>query len=91
MSTVARRDETVLFTINSTTVKGSRVYRATATIPGFGPATVRKPEGDANFPNRSAAMKACKRRAEALGYTPRFRTLSVTNTTTTSKRRCTSV
>lgn len=80
MSTTAKSNETVLFTINSTTVKGNRVYRATATIPGFGPATVRKPEGDSNFPNRSAAMKACKRRAEALGYTPRFRTLSVTNT-----------
>lgn len=91
MSTVARKDETVLFTLNTAMVNGSRVYRATATIPGFGPATVRKAEGDANFPNRSAAMKACKRRAEALGYAPRFKTLSITTTRPTSKRRCSKV
>ena len=45
-------------------------YRVVARIPGFGPAYLVKPEGDCNFPNRSAAIKACKRRAITLGYVP---------------------
>lgn len=85
MSTATRSNEAVLFTLNTSTVKGSRVYRATATIPGFGPATVRKPEGDSTFPNRSAAMKACKRRADALGYTAKFRN---STPATTATKRC---
>ena len=78
------RKTPVQFRLSSTTVDGNSVYRVQATIPGFGPAYLVKPEGDNNFPNRSAAIKACKRRAASLGYIAVIKD-KVTKTTTSEK------
>ena len=77
-TTVTKRTNKVLFTLYSTRIGGKTTYRVTARIPGFGPAILRKPEGQSTFPNRSAAMKACRRRAAALGYKAEFRNSSAT-------------
>lgn len=81
-----QRKTALQFTLIQTTVNGNPVYRVSAAIPGFGPAYVIKPEGDNTFPNRSAAIKACKRRAATLGYAVAIKT----NTSATTKTRDTS-
>lgn len=66
--TTRTRKTSLTFTLIRTTVQGQPVYRVTAVIPGFAPAYLVKPEGGSTFPNRSAAVKACRRRAATLGY-----------------------
>jgi hypothetical protein len=76
------------FTLIQTTVNDQIVYRVSAAIPGFGPAYLVKPEGGNTFPNRSAAVKACKRRAATLGYTVAIRNKTETSETTSTKTTC---
>lgn len=65
---ISNKTNTILFRISRYRNQTGTFYRVQATIPGFGPAYLVKPEGDYNFPNRSAALKACKRRAATLGF-----------------------
>ena len=74
---------TILFRINRYRNQTGTFYRVQATIPGFGPAYLVKPEGDYNFPNRNAALKACKRRAATLGFLPKIVSPVSTRSTTT--------
>lgn len=67
-SSTTTRQNVIRFRISRYQSKGTTFYRVVATIPGFGPAYLVKPEGDCSFPNRSAAIKACRRRASTLGY-----------------------
>jgi hypothetical protein len=73
------------FTLIRTTVAGQPVYRVTAVIPGFAPAYLVKPEGNCTFPNRSAAIKAAKRRAASLGYVATIRNTKTNESKTKSK------
>ncbi len=77
------RNTSLTFTLIKTTVQGLPAYRVTAIIPGFEPAYLVKPEGGSTFPNRSAAIKACRRRAATLGYGATIR-----NSNTTSETKC---
>jgi hypothetical protein len=80
----------LIFTLIQTTSNGNPVYRVSTVIPGFGPSYLVKPEGENTFPNRSAAIKAAKRRATTLGYGATIRcskTASTeSNTTKTANR-----
>lgn len=58
---------TILFRIVKIETKNGVLYRVTARIPGFSMCYLTKPEGGCYFPNRSAALKAAKRRALYLG------------------------
>lgn len=86
-----QRKTALQFTLIKTTVNGKPVYRVSAAIPGFGPAYLVKPLGDNTFPNRSAAIKACRRRAATLGYAVAIRNKTniseATNTRATAKSR----
>ena len=81
-STNRTNSNSVIFKLITATIDGNTVYRVQATIPGFSPAYLVKPEGNDTFPNRSAAIKAAKRRAITLGYTP-----EITNSTTRRSRQ----
>lgn len=80
-TTSTTKPNTITFRISRYRAGNKNVYRVIAYIPGFSPTYLVKPEGDNNFPKRSAALKACKRRATALGYTP-----EIIASTTTSRR-----
>ena len=77
-TTSTTKNNTILFRISRYRAGKNSVYRVVAYIPGFSPTYLVKPEGDNNFPNRSAALKACKRRAISLGYVPEIVTGAVT-------------
>jgi hypothetical protein len=85
-TTTCTKTDTILFRIVRIQTRGTVFYRATARIPGFGMAYVIKPEGDINFPNRSAALKACKRRAAFLGMNSKI-TSAVSKSQATAKSR----
>lgn len=75
-TTTRTNSNSVLFKLITATVDGNTVYRVQATIPGFSTAYLVKPEGGNTFPNRSAAIKAAKRRAITLGFTPEIANLT---------------
>jgi hypothetical protein len=66
-TTSVTKTDTILFRIVRIETRNGVFYRVTARIPGFSMAYLTKPEGGCNFPNRSAALKAAKRRAAYLG------------------------
>jgi len=78
-------ERAIRFTINERTVDGNTVYQANATIPGFRTTAVLHAEGGIYFPTRSAALKACKRRALALGYTAEVAPVPTAKTTRATK------
>lgn len=73
------------FTLICATVNDQPVFRVSVVIPGLSAAYLVKPEGGNTFPNRSAAIKAAKRRATMLGYDAVIRTGIVAKTKTTTK------
>jgi len=83
-ATSNNRQNVIRFRISRYQTKGTTFYRVVANIPGFGPAYLVKPEGDCSFPNRSAAIKACKRRALTLGYLPEIVFGNTTRSKTTT-------
>jgi hypothetical protein len=80
------RKASLTFTLIKTMAQGLPVYRVTAVIPGFEPAYLVKPEGGSIFPNRSAAIKACRRRADSLGYSATIRNSNTTSETKSKKQ-----
>lgn len=86
MATTATNKNTLPFTLIRTTANGQPVYRVSVVIPGLSAAYLVKPEGGNTFPNRSAAIKAAKRRATMLGYGAVIRTGIVAKTTTTTRK-----
>jgi hypothetical protein len=79
----ANKSNTILFRINRYRNQNDTAYRVLATIPGFSSAYLVKPEGDCSFPNRSAALKAIRRRAVTLGLNAKI--ISTTSNSRTQK------
>jgi hypothetical protein len=78
--------DVIRFTVTTKTVNGSTVYQAVGTIgSGWGPASVKRVDGKATFPNRRAIVKAINRRASALGMRPEIKYVRATEKTASSK------
>jgi hypothetical protein len=87
MSATITRNDTIVFRIIRVQVTATNaIYRVAARIPGFNTAYLVKPEGDCSFPNRSAALKAAKRRAAALGLKAKILSTATVTTRKTAKR-----
>lgn len=83
-----KTSEVLLFTITSRDVNETTVYQATADIgPGWGPTSVKRPDGSITYPNRSVLIKAINRRAASLNRKPEIVCGNKTEITVTTKSK----